>query len=95
MLDWKNKRAAKLLKHDPVPLGVILHIADVFGLCQSEARVIALLADGYTLPEIGKMAGFTISSIRTYIKQAQLKTDTHTQVQLVRLVYRATMDIAA
>jgi DNA-binding CsgD family transcriptional regulator len=95
MLNWRDRRAAKLIGHDPVPFSAILHVADVFGLSQSEARVVALLSDGYTLIESSEIMCCTEASARTYLKRVFAKTYTHTQAQLVRVVYRATLDIAA
>jgi len=87
----KDQIAARLISHDPLPLGVILYITTVFDLLQPEARVLALLADGYTVPEMAGLTGYTEGAVRTYIKRAQAKTYTHTQAQLVRVVYRAGM----
>jgi DNA-binding CsgD family transcriptional regulator len=95
MTDWKRIRAAKLISHEPIPLSALLHVATVFGLCQSEARLVGLLSDGYTIIESAHIMHMTENTVRTFLKRVYSKTYTHNQAQLVRVVYRAMMGIAA
>lgn len=58
----------------------------LFNLTGSEAKIVQGLAEGKSLEEIAPEAGITISSARTYLKQAFAKTGTNRQAELVRMV---------
>ena len=58
----------------------------LFQLTDSEAKIVQGLVQGKSLDEIAPESGITISSARTYLKQAFAKTGTNRQADLVRLV---------
>ena len=61
-------------------------VADAFGLTAAEAKVVARLAMGTSLPDIAANLKVTINTVRTLLARAMGKTATNTQVALVRLV---------
>lgn len=61
-------------------------IADAFGLTTAEARVVARLAMGISLPDIAANLKVSINTVRTLLARAMGKTTTNTQVALVRMV---------
>jgi DNA-binding CsgD family transcriptional regulator len=61
-------------------------IADAFGLTTAEARVVARLATGSSLPDIAGNLKVSINTVRTLLARAMGKTATNTQVALVRMV---------
>ena len=61
-------------------------IATLFGLTDSEARLVRALAEGRRLNEAADAIGVTVSSARTYLKQVFSKTETSRQAELVQLV---------
>jgi DNA-binding CsgD family transcriptional regulator len=61
-------------------------IADTFGLTAAEARVVARLAMGVSLPEIAAQLGVSINTARTLLARAMGKTGTNSQIALVRMV---------
>jgi len=62
------------------------HVASLFGLTATEARLAVLLAEGQSLRQIAQALGITETSARTYCKRVFDKTDTARQAELVRLV---------
>lgn len=82
-----NARAVLFLTDPDVPLNVSARvIADLFGLTDSESRLVQALAEGRRLDEAATAAGLTLSSARTYLKQIFSKTETCRQAELVQLV---------
>ena len=69
----------------PLPQGAIDFTMQAFGLSQSEAKLVVLLADGHTLEEIATRLDVTLITARTYCKRAMAKTGTMRQSGLVRL----------
>jgi DNA-binding CsgD family transcriptional regulator len=61
-------------------------IADAFDLTTAEARVVARLAMGTSLPDIAGNLKVSINTVRTLLARAMGKTATNTQVALVRMV---------
>jgi DNA-binding CsgD family transcriptional regulator len=61
-------------------------IADAFGLTTAEAKVVARLAMGVSLPDIAGGLKVSINTVRTLLARAMGKTATNTQVALVRMV---------
>ena len=61
-------------------------IADAFGLTTAEAKVVARLAMGNSLPDIAGNLKVSINTVRTLLARAMGKTATNTQVALVRMV---------
>jgi len=64
-------------------------LSTLFGLTPAEARLVGLLATGLPLPAIAKRLGVTFETARTQLASARAKTDTASQVDLVRLVLTA------
>jgi DNA-binding CsgD family transcriptional regulator len=63
-------------------------LADLFGLTASEARLVALLAEGMPLPTIAKKLGIGFETARSHLASARAKTQTVSQVDLVRLILK-------
>lgn len=61
-------------------------IADAFGLTTAEARVVARLTMGISLPDIAGNLKVSINTVRTLLARAMGKTATNTQVALVSMV---------
>lgn len=91
----RSAHATKLLAQEPPPLDTLLYLGEVFGLTQCELRIVGYIAQGMHIKHIARIMGWTTTSVRTYAKRALCKTDTHSQAQLVRLVFRATDGVAA
>ncbi|MCW5733122.1 MAG: PAS domain-containing protein [Enhydrobacter sp.] len=68
-------------------------VADAFGLTAAEARVVARLAVGSSLPDIASSLNVSINTVRTLLARAMGKTATNTQVALVRLVLTTTFGL--
>jgi DNA-binding CsgD family transcriptional regulator len=71
------------LRIDEAPL------MSLFGLTHAEARVAALLTAGRSLAEIARELGIGFETVRTHLARARAKTDTASQVDLVRLILRS------
>ncbi len=69
----------------PATIGAEI-IADALGLTAAEAKVVARLAGGTSLPEIAADLKVSINTVRTLLARAMGKTGTNSQVALVRLV---------
>lgn len=68
------------------PLPSAEAISRLFGLTRAEARIVHELVKGASMDEAADNAGVTVSTARTYLKQAFSKTDTKRQAELVKLV---------
>lgn len=64
-------------------------LVDLFGLTVSEARLVALLAEGIPLPTIARKLGIGFETARTQLASARSKTQTVSQVDLVRLLLKS------
>lgn len=82
---------AALFISDPeqIPLPVAEQIMKLYGLSRSQALIVQSLASGIRLEEAAGLAGITLSTARTYLKQIFSKTDTSRQSDLVKLVFTA------
>jgi DNA-binding CsgD family transcriptional regulator len=56
------------------------------GLTPAEARLACALAEGETVDSYCEAQRLTVNTVRTHLKHALSKTDTHRQAQLVSLV---------
>jgi DNA-binding CsgD family transcriptional regulator/PAS domain-containing protein len=63
-------------------------LIDVFGLTPAEARLVLLLADGKPLTTAASLLRISIESARAHLACARAKTQTASQVDLVRLLTR-------
>jgi len=61
-------------------------LSRLFGLSLGEARLARALAEGFRLEDAAEASGLTLSTARTYIKQAFAKTGTGRQAELVKLI---------
>lgn len=61
-------------------------LRDRFRLTPRECECTALLAEGYSLPEIAERMGVTTQTLRQHLKHAMQKTGTHKQHELAGLV---------
>lgn len=75
----------------PVGFGDILSSA--FGLSKTEVEIVRLLVECCALKEIAETRGRSIETVRGQLKTILAKTETRTQVELVRLAM-SMMDIA-
>ena len=58
----------------------------LYRLTPAESRLCAALADGNTLKTYAQAEGVSLETVRSQLKQAMIKTSTHKQAQLVRLL---------
>ncbi len=63
-------------------------LKQTYGLTLSEAEVTLAVADGATLQEVAERRDVSIHTVRNQMKAIQMKTSTHRQSDLVRLVER-------
>jgi len=61
-------------------------LIELYGLSRSEARVVWMLAAGKSLPQIAAALGIGFETARTHLARARAKTQTSSQVDLVRLL---------
>ena len=64
-------------------------VRDLFCLTAAEARVTALLVEGYSLQEVASQLNVSIETIRTHTRRVLSKTATQRQGELISLVLRA------
>lgn len=69
-------------------------VAELLDLTAAEARVVALLASGTRLPDIGAILKISYNTVRTLLARALAKTQTTSQVNLVRLVLSISHGVA-
>jgi len=62
------------------------HLATLFGISQTQARLAALLAGGYTLSQAAAEIGLTEQSARTYSKEIYARTGTRRQGELIQRI---------
>ncbi len=87
-IEKEERTLAALLISDPevTPLPSIEALKALFGLSTSEARLVRALVDGANLHEAAEVCSVTISTARTYLKQAFAKTGTGSQSELLKLI---------
>ncbi|TAJ84733.1 hypothetical protein [Reyranella sp.] len=68
-------------------------LSALFGFTPAEARLVGLLTTGLSLPAIAKRLGVSFETARTQLASARAKTDTASQVDLVRLVLTALVPV--
>lgn len=61
-------------------------IAEIFGLTSAEKRVLVLLADGHSLPEVASTLGIAGTTAKTHLMHIFSKTGVRRQAELSRLV---------
>jgi len=61
-------------------------LADMFGLTPAEARTCALIASGMSTPQVAKMLGVGVTTIRTHLARCFDKTGVRSQPALARLL---------
>jgi DNA-binding CsgD family transcriptional regulator len=64
------------------------NLGEAYGLTPAERRVVTALCDGRQLTHYAQTAGLSVQTVRTLLKRAMEKTDTHTQAQLVSIAFR-------
>lgn len=89
--DGEGKAAVLLMISDADRAFSVNHgdLVDLFGLTASEARVVVLLAEGVPLPTIARKLGIGFETARTQLASARAKTQTVSQVDLVRLLLKS------
>lgn len=66
------------------PVGGYLHVEEVFGLTQSEVRVLNDLTQGKTAEEAARAANVKIGTVRTHIKNIYAKVGVNSREALLR-----------
>ncbi|WP_147157025.1 helix-turn-helix transcriptional regulator [Reyranella soli] len=61
----------------------------LFGFTPAEARLVNLLVSGRSLPDVAKELGIGFETARTHLARARAKTETTSQIDLVRTVLLA------
>ena len=91
-----GEKTVALFVSDPdrFPLPSRGTIADLFGLTMAEAGIVSSLAQGARLEDAATAQGVTVSTARTYLKQAFAKTNTCRQSEIVKLVLTTTPPIS-
>ena len=74
--------------------GLIGPVCDLHGLSGMERAIATEIANGSTVAEAAAALGVKLQTARTYLKQIFIKTDTHRQTDLVRLLLLSTAQIA-
>lgn len=90
-LATSNSPVAMLMVTDPeagAPLD-IRALRTLFGFTPAEARLVNLLVGGRSLPDIARELGISFETARTHLARARAKTETASQVDLVRTVLLA------
>ena len=72
------------------PLPPDRHLAAIFGLTPSEARLAVRVGAGESIETAAEWLGITNQTARTVLKAVMQKTDTHRQAELVALIGRIT-----
>jgi DNA-binding CsgD family transcriptional regulator len=70
-------------------------LRDAFGLTPAEAAVAAALCCGAPVSKIAAELGVGLSTVRTHLKSALLKTGTRRQAELVALLFGAAITLQA
>ncbi|SCA57255.1 putative CheY-like receiver [Candidatus Terasakiella magnetica] len=70
-------------KHNPPS---VENLQDLYDLAPSEAQLLRLIIQGYSLQEAAPIQGITEGSARTYLKRIFSKTNTSGQPELIRTV---------
>ena len=81
--------AAVFVSREPNPQRGAATLARTCGLTGAEARVLASLAAGLTLPETAGALGIALTTARTHLTHIFLKTGTARQADLIRLALQA------
>lgn len=86
-----NSPVAMLIVTDPEAGGQLdsRALRTLFGFTPAEARLVNLLVGGRSLPDIAKELGISFETARTHLARARAKTETASQVDLVRTVLLA------
>ena len=58
-----------------------------YGLTYAEARVAALLLEGYGLPQCAELLSVTIDTVRSHLRNIFLQTSTHRQAEFVSSLF--------
>lgn len=62
---------------------------DTFELTASERKVALGIIGGWTVAQTAEETGLSVATVRSYMKQIFVKTDTHRQSQLISLYYQS------
>ena len=84
----ERHRVAVLVVKDPRPARGDFHcraFTSLFNLTHSQGRLAGLILAGYNLSRASRMLRVSENTARSHLKQIYLKTDTHSQVELVHL----------
>lgn len=70
-------------------------LEQLFDFTPAEARLVRALASGVALPDFARQAGLSYNTVRTLLARAMTRSETSSQLQLVRLVLGALPGIGA
>jgi DNA-binding CsgD family transcriptional regulator len=76
-------------KQSDIPRLDVISLAEALNLTPRQATLTALLAQGATLGQAAAKLGLAMATVRWHLKEIFEKTDTHRQVDLVRLALQA------
>lgn len=81
--------------HDPMrrPAATAQRVAQVLHLPFGAAKVVQALLEGFDLKEYADCAGLSVNTVRTHLRTAFERTDTRSQVDLVRKALQALNDL--
>ncbi|MFK3779323.1 helix-turn-helix transcriptional regulator [Agrobacterium sp. NPDC089420] len=86
--DWEGQHESKvvlIVTDSSRPKGLLIEaLRKTYGLTQAEARVAGMLLDGKTSRHMATELGVQINSVRAHLKAIYAKTDTHSQVELLK-----------
>lgn len=84
---WPPVAGALVLLSDPeAAMPGVASLRKLYGLAEAEACVASRIAQAESVDEIAKALGVRPATVRTHLKKALAKTDTHRQAELVRLL---------
>lgn len=89
--DGRHKQVVAVLRGTTEMTGTIRQLLDLYHLTPAEARLAALIVGGYSLRAAACRLHISNNTARTHMKRIYDKTETHRQVDLIRLVANGAM----
>lgn len=83
---WSREAVIFVADTEDQPLPTPEAIGKLFGLSRAESRIAHALAQGARIEEAAERCGVTVSTARSYLKQAFEKTNTGRQADLIKLI---------
>jgi DNA-binding CsgD family transcriptional regulator len=89
--DGRHKQVVAVFTGTTEMTGTIRRLYDLYHLTPAEARLAALIVGGYSLHAAACRLHISNNTARTHMKRIYDKTETHRQVDLIRLVANGAM----